>query len=184
MEKTTRILARTEYFQIVTSSIGKAKSQIACLVTGRKIDASDPDNLKDLLESIKLAAHRGVKVRYLLPKLPDRLFMGFSYDSAGGEVRFAKGFVAHSVRYVVLDGTAVIIATPQATGVDEPTRKGYLMISDELATIMGDHFERYWDKAIDLKEYIVEVMHETGFSQDQLASEIGIDSAQLKNRIG
>ena len=184
MDRTTRILARFEYFQIVNGALHKARTDVDCLVTGRRTDASDREALTELLESIKAAVHRGVKIRYLLPKLQDRLFMGYKYYSAGAEVRYASGFVAHSLRFVIADRSSVIIATPQSTGVDEATRKGYLLASDELALILEDHFETHWKQAVDLKDYASDVINETGLSLDQLAQELEIASSELNRILG
>jgi hypothetical protein len=183
MDKTTRILARFEYFQIVIDTMHKARTKIDCLVTGRKTDVSDRENLPELMDSLKGAAQRGIKIRYLLPKLQDRLFMGYKYSSAGAEVRYATGFVAHSLRYVLVDKSSIIIATPQATGVNEATRKGYLFASDELNSIIDAHFETHWEKAISLKQYVSEVMNETALSLPELAKEMEIDLAELTQHI-
>ena len=172
MDKTTRILARFEYFQIVNDAISKSRASLDCLVSGRKTDASDSDNLNNLLNSVREAARRGIKIRYLLPKMQDRLFMGYKY-------RLAAGFVAHSLRYVVVDQSYVILATPQELGVNEATRKGYLLVSDELATILGSHFETHWEKAVSFKQYMSEVMNETALSVPELAKEMEVEPAEL-----
>ena len=179
MDKTTRILARFEYFQIVNDAISKSRASLDCLVSGRKTDASDSDNLNNLLNSVREAARRGIKIRYLLPKMKDRLFMGYKYRLAGAEVRYAAGFVAHSLRYVVVDQSYVILATPQELGVNEATRKGYLLVSDELATILGSHFETHWEKAVSFKQYMSEVMNETALSVPELAKEMEVEPAEL-----
>ncbi len=107
--------------------------------------------------------------------------MGNKYVEAGTDVRYATGFVAHSLRYVVVDRSYVIIATPppDVIGVDQATRKGYLLVSDELAFILEGHFEAQWEKAVSFNQYISEVMDETGLSLPELANEMDIETAEL-----
>jgi len=181
VSRATRTLTRMEYFQAVTDSLAEAEKEVIGCVTGHRLTASeDQRRINSILSLIEKAAGRGVKVRYLLPKFHDRLYMGYFYSRAGAEVRFTTNPLVYSLRYNVVDGKLVVVGIPEASSEEAATSKGHRLPSEELAGIIRDHFYGCWEKNETFEEYLKEVMTQTGTSVERLAAETGLDSVSLK----
>src|SRR3990172_4855687 len=83
--RATRILTRQEYFLTVRDSMSEANSEVIACITGRLPAGDDIKRTHEIAESIERLASRGVKVKYLIPKFPDRLHIGHIYTKAGAE---------------------------------------------------------------------------------------------------
>jgi len=178
--KATRILTRLEYFLTVIDSMMEAKQEVLGCVTGRRPSGDDAKRVREIMGTISKLTREGVRVRYLLPKFHDRLYIGYLYTSVGAEVRYATCSMVHSMRYIIVDGKLVVIGIPESVGEREATKKGYRIPSEALATILRSHCYDCWQKDITFEEYVAEVLKQTGASVKHLALEMGIEAKELE----
>ncbi len=178
--KATKILTRQEYFLTVTDTMMEAKTEVIGAITGRLPVGDDKKRTKDVVDDIEKLTKSGVSVRYLLPKFPDRLHIGYLYTKAGAEVRYSGCAIVHDIRYMVVDDRVVVIGIPESTGEKEATKKGYRIPSEALASILKEHFSSCWDKNIRFEEYIQEVIKQTGATAKSLARELQIGEEELE----
>jgi len=178
--KATKILTRIEYFSAVSDSMMEAQEEIIGYVTGRRAYGDDERKVTAILDAIKRATSRGVRVKYILPKFHDRLYMGYLYSSAGAEVKYRGGSLVHSLRYMVVNGGLVVVGIPEGTGRREMTSKGHWLPSRALAGILKNHFHPRWQKSATFGEFVDEVLKQTGVSLNQLALELGIEAKKLE----
>ena len=180
VSKATKILTRMEYFLAVTDSVVEAKEEIIGCVTGRRPAGDDEKRVRAIINAVDKAKSRGVRVRYILPKFHDRLYMGYLYVSAGAEVRYASCSMVSSLRYVVVDDRLVVIGIPESVGRKKATRKGHRLPSKALASIMKSHFYSCWQTNVTLEEYVKEALKQTGVSVKRLALELGIEAKEFE----
>jgi len=180
VSKATKTLTRMEYFLAVIDSVVEAKEEIIGCVTGRRPAGDDEKRVRAIISAVDKATSRGVRVRYILPKFHDRLYMGYLYVSAGAEVRYASCSMVSSMRYVVVDDRLVVIGIPESVGRKKATRKGHRLPSKALASILKSHFCPCWQKDIAFEEYVREVLKQTGVSVKQLALEFGMEDKELE----
>ncbi|KAF0144895.1 MAG: hypothetical protein FD156_1466 [Nitrospirae bacterium] len=178
--KATKILTRQEYFLTVTDSMMDAKTEVIGAITGRLPAGDDRKRTQDVTANIERLAKNNVSVKYLLPKFPDRLHIGYLYTKAGAEVRYSGCAVVHDIRYIVVDEKLVVIGIPESTGEKEATKKGYRIPSEGLAVILKEHFYGCWDKNIRYEDYVKEVIKQTGTTTKSLARELQIDEEELE----
>ena len=183
VSKATKTLTRIEYFTTVTDSITEAREEIIGYITGRRATGEDERRVAAILDAIRKATGRGVRVQYMLPKFHGRLYMGYLYSSAGAEVRYTAGLEVQSLRYMVVDGKSVIIGMPEATDREEMTSKGHWLPSKALAEILKGHFRPRWRKSLSFSEFVDEVSKQTGASVNQLAIELGIETKGFKRML-
>lgn len=183
VKNATKTLTRLEYFLTVSESLLEARNEVVGCVTGRRPIGDDEKKIGSVINTIKNATNRGVKVKYILPKLPERLYMGCLYESAGAEIRYASCSLVHSMRYMVVDKSLVIIGIPEHAGEKNATNKGHKLPSQGLASILQNHFAECWERDLPLRGYIKEVMDHTGMSIKQVSSELGIETSILSRYI-
>ncbi len=179
VERATKTLTRLEYFLTVIESMMDAKTEVIACITGRHPSGDDEKKVREIVDAIRRLRAKGIIVRYMLPKFYDRLYTGYLYTVAGAEVRFSACHMIHSIRYMIVDQEVVVIGIPESAGEKEATKKGYRILSPGLALILRDHFYRCWGENLDLSGYLMEVLHQTGASIDQLAMELGISREEL-----
>lgn len=177
--KATRILTRQEYFLAVTDTMAEAKDEVIGFITGRPPADDDEKRVRSIEDGIKKLSKRGVKVKYLIPKLHDRLSIGFLYTKAGAEVRYGTCAIANDIRYIVVDDKLVVVGIPESTGEAEATKKGYTIPSESLAAILKDHFRSCWEEAAVYEEYLKEIIKQTGVTPKLLGKELQIDEKEL-----
>lgn len=182
--RTTKILTRQEYFLTVKDSMMDAKAGVFARITGRLPSGDDTKRTKEIVDNIARLTSGGVKVRYLLPKFPDRLHIGHEYAKAGAEVHFSGCLVGLDIRYTVIDGRLVIIGIPESVGEKEATKKGYKIPSEGLATILKEDFEGCLSGAVSYEDYVREIVKDTGASARLLAHELHIDEAEITRLSG
>ncbi|MFZ6017185.1 MAG: hypothetical protein ACOYU0_06215 [Nitrospirota bacterium] len=178
--KAIKILTRQEYFLVVTDSMMDAKVEVIGSITGRVPLGDDKKRTRDVINNIDRLTRNEVRVKYLLPKFPDRLHIGYLYTKAGAEIRYSDCPIVHDIRYMVVDDRLVVIGIPEITGEQEATRKGYRIPSEGLATMLKEYFNRCWEKSISYEEYVKEVMTQTGGTPKLLAREFQIDEKDLE----
>lgn len=178
--KATETLNRVEYFSIVNRSIIDAKNEIAGYVTGSRPLKGDENEIRVILDAINRAHNRGVNIRYILPRMHDRLHMGYKYKKAGAKVRYKSGLMTQSLRYMLTDGQEVVLGVPGWVGRQEMTNKGCWLPSKALVEILQKHFENDWEAAISFEEYLETVIDETGASTGSIATELGISPNNLE----
>lgn len=177
--KATKILTREEYFLAVIDSMMEAKVEVIGFITGRPPVGDDEKRVRSIQEGIGRLSKRGVKVKYLIPKMHDRLHIGFLYTKAGAEVRYGTCAIANDIRYLVADDKLVVIGIPESTGEAEATKKGYRIPSETLANILKDHFCRCWGEGTVYEEYLKEIIEQTGATPKLLGKELQIDEKEL-----
>jgi len=176
--RATKILSRQEYFLNILDSMMDAREEIVGCITGRMPLGDDKKMTKDIIETIKRATERGVKIKYLLPKFPDRLHIGYLYSEAGAEVFYSSCLMVHNIRFIIVDDYIVVLGIPESTGEKEATRKGYRIPSDGLAMVLKNYFNSC-EKQTAFKDYLKEVINQTGASPEHLAREYQIDKDEL-----
>lgn len=180
MARTTRILTRQDYFNAVIESLQEAGEEVFGCITGRVPKGGDRKQVDKIVNTLKKLTENGVTVRYLLPKLPDRLAIGYQYTKAGAEVRYSNCLFMNDNRYMVVDDRLVILGIPEEKGEREPTKKGYKVPSEGLARILSEHFYTCWEHNITYKEYLTEVVKQTNASPPILAKELGVSEEEVK----
>jgi len=159
LSRATRELTRYEYFLSVVDAIKSARRSIAGIVTGRRPTTDlGREAVSNIVKAIREAVSRGVKVRYVMYKSPDRLHVGYLYKMAGAEVKMHENVAIGDLRYMVVDGEISILGLAGESGRGAPTRMGYVVKSSTLAHILLSHFDRVWSEAVDIDEYASEVV--------------------------
>ncbi|MCG6533474.1 MAG: hypothetical protein L7F78_02010 [Syntrophales bacterium LBB04] len=177
--RATRVLTRQEYFLSIMNAMLDAKQEIIGCITGTPPSADDMQMTKHIADAIENMTRKGVTIKYLLPKFPDRLQIGVQYAKAGAEIRFSSCLMVHSIRYSVVDERIVVIGIPEDIGEREATKKGYTIPSEGLAVVLKNYFNDC-EKQTSLKEYILEVIEQTGATVEHLAKEFRLDEKELK----
>ncbi|MCE5193867.1 MAG: hypothetical protein LLF28_00165 [Nitrospiraceae bacterium] len=183
VKRAVKILSRQEYFFAVTESMMNANSYVIGCITGRLPLGEDRKRTKTLMNNIEKLTKKGIVVKYLVPKFPDRLHIGYLYSKAGAEVRYSAYPLAHDFRYIVIDDRLTIIGVPASTGEKEATKKGHKIPSEGLASILKEHFHSCWDSNITHKEYLQKVLKQTGATPSLLAKELQIEEKELRQFI-
>ena len=178
--KATKILTRQEYFLTVTDSMMDARVEVIGFITGRLPTRDDKKRVRDIINNIEKLTKNDIKVKYLVPKFPDRLHIGYLYSRAGAEVRYGIGAIASDIRYIIVDDRFVVIGIPESMGEKEATKKGYRIPSESLAAILKDQFYRCWEESMTYEKYVEEAIKQTGLSPKQLGRELQIDEKELK----
>ena len=178
--KATKILTRQEYFLTVTDSMMDARVEIIGFITGRPPAEDDKKRVRDIINNIEKLTKKNIKVKYLVPKFPDRLHIGYLYSRAGAEVRYGIGAIASDIRYIIVDDRFVVIGIPESMGEKEATKKGYRIPSESLAAILKDQFYRCWEESMTHEKYVEEAIKQTGLTPEQLGRELQIDETELK----
>ncbi len=177
--RVTKVLTRQEYFFSIMESMLDAKQEVIGCITGTPPSGDDTRMTRHIADAIEDMTRRGVKIKYLLPKFPDRLQVGVLYTKAGAEVLFSSCLLVHSIRYTVVDERIVVLGIPTSVGEGEATKKGYSIPSEGLATILKHYFDGCEDKT-SLKDYVHEVIRQTGATIEHLAREFHISPEDLK----
>jgi hypothetical protein len=177
--RVTKVLTRQEYFFSIMEAMLDAKREIIGCITGRPPSGDDIAMTRHIIDAIERMTKKGVSVSYLLPKFPDRLQIGLRYSKAGAEVFFSSCLIVHNLRYIVVDEEIIVLGMPERTGEKEATKKGYTIPSDGLASLLKDYFSNCQDKT-KLKDYLQEVLKQTGATPEHLAREFHLDQEDLK----
>ena len=176
--RATRVLTRQEYFLSVMEAMLDAKVEIVGCLTGRPPTGDDARTTRHIADAVDRMTKKGVVVRYLLPKFPDRLQVGIRYAKAGAEVLFSSCLAVHNLRYIVVDKKIVVFGMPERAGDEEATKKGYAIPSEGLAAIVRNYFDECDDRT-SLRDYLREVIAQTGATLDHLAREFQLDKEDL-----
>jgi hypothetical protein len=180
--RVTKVLTRQEYFFSIIGAMFDAKQEIIATITGRPPSGDDVTMARHIVDAIDTMTKKGVKIRYLLPKFPDRLQIGVKYATAGAEVLFSSCLMVHNIRYSVIDEKIVVLGIPENIGEKEATKKGYTIPSEGLAVILKNYFNEC-EKQVSLKEYLQEVINHSGASLGHLAREFHLDEEGLRKII-
>ena len=181
--KATKILTRQEYFLTVTDSMMDSRIEVIGFITGRLPTGDDKKRIRDIINNIEKLTKKDIKVKYLIPKFPDRLRIGSLYSSAGAEVRYGIGAIASDIRYIIVDDRFVVIGIPESMGEKEATKKGYRIPSESLAAILKDQFYRCWEESMTHEKYVKEAIKQTGLTPEQLGRELQIDEKEVERFI-
>jgi hypothetical protein len=178
--RVTKVLTRQEYFFSILEAMLDAKREIIGCITGRPPAGDEVRMTRHIADAIERMAEKGVKIRYLLPKFPDRLQIGLQYTKAGAEVFFSSCLLVHNFRYLVVDGETIVLGMPDEKGEKEATKKGYTIPSEGLAVLLRDYFTSCGDKT-NLKDYLQEVLKQTGANLEHIAREFHLDQKDLND---
>jgi hypothetical protein len=177
--RATKVLMRQEYFLSLMDSMLDAQQEIIGCITGRPPVGDDIKTTRNIVDAIKKMAGKGVRIKYLLPKFPDRLQIGIRYSKAGAEVSFSSCLMVHNIRFSIVDERIVVLGIPESVGEKEATKKGYRIPSEGLALVLKNYFNTC-EKQASLKEYLREVIAQTGATPEHLAREFHVDEKDLK----
>ena len=183
IERSTKILTRQEYFLTVLDSMMGAKKEIIGTITGRLPSGEDKPMTRDIITTIEGLVEKGICVKYLLPKFPDRLHMGYLFTMAGAEVHYSSCLMVHNMRFMIVDDRVVVLGIPEIIGETEATRKGYRIPSEGLAMVLRNYFDSC-EKKTGFADYVKEVTGQTGATLQHLAREYQIDEEGLKRLVG
>ena len=181
--KATRVLTRQEYFLTIIDSMMDAKEEIVGCITGRPPVEDDIRMTRTIIENIKQITQKGVRITYILPKFPDRLHIGFRYMKAGADILYSSCLMVHNIRFIIVDERVVVMGVPEITGEKESTKKGYRIPSEGLAMVLKNYFNTC-EKQSTFREYLNEVMKQTGATPEHIAREYNIDEKELGKVIG
>ncbi len=177
--KATKVFMRQEYFLSLMDAMLDAQREIVGCITGRPPLGDDIKTTRNIVDAIAKMSAKGVRIMYLLPKFPDRLPIGIRYTKAGAEVRFSSCLMVHNIRFTVVDERIVVLGIPESVGEREATKKGYRIPSEGLALVLKNYFNTC-EKQATLREYLREVIEQTGATPEHLAREFGVDETALK----
>jgi hypothetical protein len=186
ISKTARMVSRQEYFNHVESAMQNAKESIKGSITGSSPKShEEEDQIRRIRGQISSARRRNVSIQYLFPKLQDRLMVAAIYREAGAEIRFHSALVVNDLRYVVLDAKYTVIGLPGHVGRNEPTRDGYFIPSEGLASIFMQQFDAKWVEAASYDEYLKGIIseaknHSPNVSTGLLSEELKIPEVEVK----
>lgn len=180
---TTKILSREDYFTAVINAFQEAQKEVFGCITGRAPTSGDEKHIDDIVQQIERVTKMGIKVRYMLPKFPDRLRIGSLYTKAGAEVRYSNCLFLNDHRSMIVDDRIVIVGVPEAVGEVEPTKKGFRIPSKGLGRILKDHYLNCWNNNVTYSEYLKEVLEQTGGSVEILAKELEIDGEEISSAL-
>ncbi len=187
MSKTTKILTRQEYFSEVINAFQEAKKSVVGCITGSKPSESEEQTVDTIVKSIRELTKNGAKVSFLIPKFPDRLYIGYRYAAVGADIRYNNCALVNDLRYMVVDERFVLVGIPEVVGEDEPTKKGYRIPSIGISAILLEHLDPCWSSKVTLsyEEHLKEIIEgmrkiNTRFSFEPLARELGIPIDELK----
>jgi hypothetical protein len=74
--RATRVLYRQEYFLTLMDSMLDVEKEIVGCFTGKPPSGDDAKMTGNIVDAIEKMTKRGVRIKYLLPKFPDRLQIG------------------------------------------------------------------------------------------------------------
>lgn len=183
---TARLVSRQDYFNSVRMGIEGAKESINGLIIGSVPKTQEQEiQVNRIVEEIGRASRRGVPVRYIVPKLHDRLTLATRYRSAGAEVRFHPGLVVSDLRYIVIDNKDSVIGLPSTSSENSPTREGYLIPSEGLARLFSSQFEEKWSKSLTYDDYVREIIeeaksHDPNVSEMLISSQLGLPEEEIR----
>ena len=177
--RATKVLTRQEYFLSIMEAMLDAKQEIIGCITGTPPSGDDIRMTNHIADAIEDMTRKGVSIKYLLPKFPDRLQIGALYTRAGAEVRFSSCLMVHNLRYSVVDEKIVVLGFPENTGDREATKKGYTIPSEGLAMVLKNYYYTC-ENQTSLREYVQEVIEQTGATLEHLAREFHLDEKELK----
>ncbi len=187
LSRTTKVLTRHEYFSEVTNALQEAKGSVSGCITGSRPVKGENRNVEIIVKNIRGLTKNGVKVSFLMPKFPDRLYMGYRYSSVGADIRYNNCALVNDLRYMIVDERYVLVGIPEVVGEDEPTKKGYRIPSIGIAAILREHRDQCWDSKITIRyeEYAKEIIDgvkeaESRDSLEPLARELNIPIDELK----
>jgi hypothetical protein len=180
--RATKVLTRQEYFYSLMDVMLDAEREIIGCITGRPPSGDDIKMTRNIVGAIEKMTEKGVRIKYLLPKFPDRLQIGIRYTKAGAEVLFSSCLMVHNLRYSIIDERVVVLGIPESMGEMEATKKGYRIPSEELAVILKNYFNTC-EKQIGLREYLEEIIEQTGATPEHLAREFHLDEGALKQLV-
>ena len=180
--RVTKVLTRQEYFFSIMEAMLDARQEIIGCITGRPPSEEEIRMTRHIADAIERMTRRGVKVKYLLPKFPDRLQIGLQYMKGGAEIFFSSCLMVHNLRYIVVDEEIIVLGMPERTGEKEATKKGYTIPSEGLAVLLRGYFNSCEDK-MNLKDYLREVLKQTGATPEHLAREFRLDQKDLNGLI-
>jgi hypothetical protein len=181
--RATTVFKRQEYFFSLMDAMLDAQREIVGCITGRPPAGDDIKTTRNIVDAIAKMAAKGVRIRYLLPKFPDRLQIGIRYTKAGAEVRFSSCLMVHNIRFTVVDERIVVLGIPESVGEREATKKGYRIPSEGLALMLKGYFDTC-EKQTSLKEYLREVIEQTGATTEHLARELEVEEQDLRDLLG
>ena len=181
--RATQVLSRQEYFHSLMDSMLDAQTEIIGCITGSYPTGDDAKMTRHIIEAIERMTGKGVRIKYLLPKFPDRLYIAIQYAKAGAEVLFSSCLMIHNFRFSIIDQRLVVIGIPESVGEKEATKKGYKIPSEGLAIILKDYFDTC-EKQTSLKDYLQEVIEHTGATTEHLAREFHLDEEDLNKHVG
>lgn len=182
MGRATQVLSRQEYFHTLMDSMLDAETEILGCITGSYPTGDDIQMTRHIVDTIRRKTEKGVRIKYLLPKFPDRLHIGIQYAKAGAEVLFSSCLMVHNFRFSIVDDRIVVIGVPASDGEKEATKKGYKIPSEGLATILKEYFDTCENQTT-LKDYLQEVLQHTGAKTEHLAREFHLDEDDLKKHV-
>jgi len=181
MNKTTRVLTRQEYFSEVIHAFQETEKSIFGCITGSKPSDNDNKNIEIIIRNIRELVKKGVKISFLIPKFPNRLYIGYRYSTAGADVRYNNCAIVSDIRYIIIDEKFVLIGIPEIIGENEPTKKGYRIPSIGISAILQEHLNECWGSKASLKyeQYIKEIIDgvknkDEQYSLEPLARELNI----------
>ncbi len=177
--KTAKILSREDYFTTVVTAFQEAKADVFGCITGSVPHGDDRRHIDNIILQIEKLTKSGVQVRFMLPKFPDRLTVGYLYSKAGAEVRYTNCLFLNDHRSMIVDNKIVIVGVPEAVGEVEPTKKGFRIPSQGLAMVLKEHYTGCWSHNSGFNEYLMEVLKQTGGSPELLAKELEIDEGEI-----
>ena len=173
------LLGRREYFHAVIEAYRDAKAYVVAIVTGSKPSPEETSTINMLLNLMKDRRSDGVRIRILMPKTPDRLYMGYKYSEVGVDVKFSENVFVHDLRYMVVDGKIVVMGFPLEYEAEKPTMRGIKIYSETLSNILFKNFEMLWGSkhtvTFDeyLKDYLEKAM-ESGLTLETISRQLGI----------
>lgn len=178
--KTAKMLSRQEYFSYVLLGMQTATKSIKGSIKGSPpVTPEQEQFVEKVIDQMRLAKkNRNVALQYLVPKATDRIGIAYRYRQAGADVKFHPALVASDVRYTVSDDEYNVIGLPSAVAENAHTGEGYMIVSEGLAEVFFNQFDKRWSEAVDYDDYVKTVLSEITHKGSNIS--VALVSTELK----
>jgi hypothetical protein len=144
-------LDRADLLRALVSTAANAKRSIIHYTYTFHLPHEEPE-MGPLLEVIDKSKLPRENIRFLGPDYRDNIDRLYSRKKTGVQLRVSPAIRDSDLRFQVCDGKNVVLTIGTAS---EPSRRGFLIESVFLASILTCWFDEQWARSVDYEEFII-----------------------------
>jgi hypothetical protein len=95
------------------AAVDDTEKEIIGCITGRCPPGDVIRRTRNIVGAIEKMNTKGVRIKYLLPKFPDRLYIGVQHAKAGAAIFFGRCLMARNIRYRIVDERSIVLGVPE-----------------------------------------------------------------------